>query len=229
VLGEVLTDARGLTLYTSDSDKPGREPSCTGKCIKTWQPLAAPWLARAFGDWSTVTRDDGSLQWAFKGKPVYRKPDTDVRPGEISGHGVNGWHAIVLEPAPPMPAWATVQPSDAGELIANDKGLTVYTHGLNARGQRRFLGVPPKCPDGECIDDQWVPLVASKDAKPIGSWSLVDRPDGTKQWMYKGQKLYTNVLDKKPGDFRGIRFGGDRSWSAIMRNGEPMQGVSVGG
>ena len=53
--------------------------------------------------------------------------------------------------------------------------------------------------------------------------------DGKLQWTYKGNKLYTNVLDTRPGDFKGIRFGGDRSWSAIMRDGEPMQGVSVGG
>ena len=27
--------------------------------------------ATASGDWSVVTRDDGSKQWAYKGKPLY--------------------------------------------------------------------------------------------------------------------------------------------------------------
>ena len=63
----------------------------------------------------------------------------------------------------------------------------------------------------------------------MGSWALVKLPDGRQQWTYKGQKLYTHALDEKPGDFRGIRFGGDRAFSAIMRSGEPMQGVTVGG
>ena len=53
--------------------------------------------------------------------------------------------------------------------------------------------------------------------------------DGTRQWAYRGSKLFTNNRDTRPGDFLGIRFGGDRSWAAIMRSGLPMQGVSVGG
>lgn len=228
VLGEVLTDARGLTLYVSDDDKPGSTPACTGKCARAWQPLAAPWLAQSFADWSTVVRDDGTRQWAYRGRPLYRNATGDFAPGEITGHGKGGWNAIVLEPAPPLPPWATIQASDAGELVADARGITVYAHGKNARGQRRNQ-TNVKCPDGTCIDAQWVPFLAAKDAKPIGSWTILDLPDGTKQWAYKGQKLYTNKLDEKPGDFKGIRFGGDRSWSAIMRNGEPMQGVSVGG
>ena len=88
---------------------------------------------------------------------------------------------------------------------------------------------PPGCDVDDCVDAQWAPFIAAPDARPVGSWALVKLPDGKQQWAYKGQKLYTNVLDKKPGDFRGIRFGGDRSWSAIMRSGDPMQGVSVGG
>jgi predicted lipoprotein with Yx(FWY)xxD motif len=228
VLGEVLTDARGLTLYASEGDAPGKTPACKGECLETWQPLAAPWLAQAFADWTPVVRDDGTRQWAYKGRPLYRHVVGDYAPGEVTGNGVDGWSAIVLEPAPPLPPWATIQPSDAGELVANEAGLTVYAHGANARGQRRNQ-VNVKCPDGTCIDPQWVPFIAGAGAKPIGSWTLVKLPDGRQQWAYKGNKIYTNSLDRAPGEFKGIRFGGDRSWSAIMRSGEPMQGVSVGG
>lgn len=228
ILGEVLTDARGLTLYASPDDAPGKTPGCSGDCLRTWQPVSAPWLAQAFGDWTAVARADGSRQWAFKGQPLYRHVVGDYAPGEITGHGVKGWKAVVLEPAPPLPPWATIQASDAGELVANPQGKTVYAHGQNARG-RRLNQVNVKCPDGTCIDAQWVPFIADADAKPLGSWTLVDLGDGRKQWAYKGQKLYTNTNDERPGEFKGVRFGGDRTWSAIMRNGEPMQGVSVGG
>jgi predicted lipoprotein with Yx(FWY)xxD motif len=228
-LGEVLTDTRGRTLYVSQKDKPGKPPSCTRDCLRTWEPVVAPALANAFDDWSVVVRDDGLRQWAWKGQALYRRPGKDVAPGEISGHGVDGFGAVVLEPVPPLPPWATIQPSDAGELIANEQGITVYTHGLNARGRRRLVLGQRMCGDLPCIDPDWVPFIAAADAKPIGSWALVDLPDGRRQWAYKGQKLYTNKLDKKPGEFKGIRFGGDRSWSAIMRDGQPMQGVSVGG
>ncbi|NBW88968.1 MAG: HD domain-containing protein [Gammaproteobacteria bacterium] len=116
----------------------------------------------------------------------------------------------------------------AGELIADQRGLTVYAHGVNARGQRAYRGAVT-CPDGVCIDAQWRPFIAAAGARAVGSWGLAKLQDGRLQWTYKGQKLYTNALDQKPGEFKGIRFGGDRSWSAIMRSGEPMQGVSVGG
>ena len=33
--------------------------------------LVAAADAKASGDWTVVTRDDGSRQWAYKGKPVY--------------------------------------------------------------------------------------------------------------------------------------------------------------
>jgi predicted lipoprotein with Yx(FWY)xxD motif len=228
VLGNVLTDSRGITLYASDDDRPAKTPACEAQCLKSWQPLAAPWLAQSFGDWAPVVRGDGTRQWAYQGKPLYLRRSGDFAPGEVTGNAIPGWKAVVLEPAPPLPPWATIQPSDAGELVANSKGLTVYSHGLNARGQRRTQ-MNVKCPDGTCIDPQWVPFLAEPGARPIGSWTVVDLPDGKKQWAYKGQKLYTNSLDRQPGEFKGIRFGGDRAWSAIMRSGEPMQGVSVGG
>ena len=222
VLGRVLTDNRGRTLYSSKAD-------CDGNCLKTWEPVTAPALANGFADWSIVPRDTGLRQWAYKGQALYRRPGADIKPGEASGNGVRGWTVVLLEPTPPLPPWATIQASDAGELIANAEGLTIYSHGINARGRRRLDYGLPGCEADDCVDAQWIPFMAAQDAKSIGSWVLLKLPDGRQQWSYKGQKVYTNVLDKKPGDFRGIRFGGDRSWSAIMRSGDPMQGVSVGG
>lgn len=227
-LGQILVDARGLTLYASKSDAPGKAPKCEGRCLADWAPLAAPWAAQASGDWSIVTRKDDSRQWAFRGQPLYSRPRSDIVAGELSGHGRDGFEAVVLEPAPALPPWATIQASDAGELIADQRGLTVYAHGVNARGQRAYRGAVT-CPDGVCIDAQWRPFIAAAGARAVGSWGLAKLQDGRLQWTYKGQKLYTNALDQKPGEFKGIRFGGDRSWSAIMRSGEPMQGVSVGG
>ena len=219
--GRVLTDNRGRTLYSS-------KDSCDAKCQKIWEPVAAPALANNFGDWSILTLDSGLRQWAYKGQPLFRRPGADIKPGETSGDGISGWTVLVLEPPQPLPPWATVQASDAGELIANKEGFTIYAH--ESVGRRPRFGPPaPVCSAGDCLDAQWVPFIAAADAKPIGSWTIVTRPDGRRQWAYKGQRIFTNSLDKKPGEFKGIRFGGDRTWSAIMRSGEPMQGVSVGG
>ncbi len=49
----------------------------------------------------------------------------------------------------------------------------------------------------------WPPVFAAADAKPVGKWTILDRPDGRKQWAYDNWALYTSVLDKKPGDTLG--------------------------
>ncbi|MFO1426247.1 MAG: hypothetical protein U1F11_04610 [Steroidobacteraceae bacterium] len=159
---------------------------------------------------------------------LYRRPGDDIRPGEISGQGAKGWTVMVLEPAPPLPSWATIQHSDAGDLIATQDGRTVYAHDVSTRRRRAFVPAGA-CTSDDCVDAEWVPLLAAADARAIGSWTLVVRKDGRRQWAYKGQRVYTNAADRRAGEFKGLRFGGDRTWAAIMRSGEPMQGVSVGG
>ncbi|MDX2221306.1 MAG: hypothetical protein SFV21_01080 [Rhodospirillaceae bacterium] len=225
-LGQVLGDAAGKTLYAAEAAAGGKPAACDAVCARTWRPLAAPWLANPVDDWTVVAREDGTKQWAFKGQPLFTYAG-DVNPGEVAGHGVAGRRAVVLQPPPPLPPWATLQHSDAGELVANAQGLTVYAHAFNPRNRRqnpRLIAC-----NGECVDPEWTPFVATADDKPVGSWTILKRSDGTLQWAYKGQRLYTHALDKQPGDFKGIRFGGDRSFAAIMRDGQPMQGVTVGG
>lgn len=226
--GHVLTDQTGHTLYVSNADRPGRS-ACVAKCLETWRPVPAPALANPFGDFSVVVREDGFRQWAFKQQALYRYSE-DASPGDMGGERRSGWHALVLEPPPPLPSWATVQASDAGELIANAAGHTLYVHSLNPLA-RRFLGTAvPGCPPGaDCVDPQFEPLIAAPDAKPVGSWALIKLPDGRQQWSYKGMKVFTNVNDQKPGDFKGLRFSGDRSITTIMRDGLPMQGTLAGG
>ncbi len=91
-LGKVLTDNKKMTLYTFDKDQPGKS-NCNGTCANNWPPLMVPANAKPMGDWSIVTRDDGTKQWAYKGKPLYGW-GKDEKPGDTTGDGVNGiWHA----------------------------------------------------------------------------------------------------------------------------------------
>jgi len=86
----VLVNPAGMTLYTFDKDPADATKSmCNGPCATNWPPLAADKGASASGDWKPVTRDDGSMQWAYKGKPVYLWIK-DQKPGDRSGDGVNG-------------------------------------------------------------------------------------------------------------------------------------------
>ncbi|WP_246180182.1 COG4315 family predicted lipoprotein [Microvirga thermotolerans] len=89
--GKALVDAKGMTLYTFDRDSAGKS-NCNGTCAQNWPPLLAGANAKASGDWSLVKRDDGSMQWAYKGKPLYTWVK-DTKPGDVTGDGVNNiWH-----------------------------------------------------------------------------------------------------------------------------------------
>jgi predicted lipoprotein with Yx(FWY)xxD motif len=89
--GKALVDAKGMTLYVFDRDTAGKS-ACNGQCAQNWPPLAAPASAQAPADWTVVTRDDGSKQWAYKGKPLYTWTK-DTKAGDVTGDGVNNvWH-----------------------------------------------------------------------------------------------------------------------------------------
>jgi predicted lipoprotein with Yx(FWY)xxD motif len=89
--GEALVDASGKALYTYDKDAEGKS-NCNDKCAQNWPPLAAKADAKAEGDWTIVKRDDGSSQWAYKGKPLYTWMK-DEKSGVAGGDGVGGvWH-----------------------------------------------------------------------------------------------------------------------------------------
>ena len=90
--GAVLTDAKGMTLYTFDKDADGKS-ACNGPCATNWPVLKAEAGDKDGDGYTIITRDDGSKQWAYKGKPLYTFAK-DQKPGDISGDGfLNGaWH-----------------------------------------------------------------------------------------------------------------------------------------
>ncbi len=90
--GKVLVDDKGMTLYVFDKDSAGKS-ACNGPCAGNWPPLMATTSSSAVGDYTIITRDDGSKQWAYKGRPLYTWHN-DKAPGDISGDGfLNGaWY-----------------------------------------------------------------------------------------------------------------------------------------
>lgn len=93
VVGAPLTGSNGMTLYTFDKDVAGSGQSvCVGLCASNWPPYLVMPGEAASGDYSVVTRDAGSQQWAFKGKPLYFW-SKDRKPGDRTGDGINHvWH-----------------------------------------------------------------------------------------------------------------------------------------
>jgi predicted lipoprotein with Yx(FWY)xxD motif len=92
-MGNVLADPKGMTLYTFDKDTPGKS-ACTGECATYWPPVGASASDKPVGDLTVIKRDDGTMQWADHGKPLYTYVK-DKAPGDVMGDKVNGvWHAV---------------------------------------------------------------------------------------------------------------------------------------
>lgn len=91
---EVLTDAKGMTLYTWDKDAVGVS-NCYDQCAVNWPPAIAAPGAVADGEFTLVDRKDGTKVWAHEGWPLYLWIK-DVKPGDTTGDGVGGtWHTAV--------------------------------------------------------------------------------------------------------------------------------------
>jgi predicted lipoprotein with Yx(FWY)xxD motif len=95
----ILVDDQGMTLYTFDADKTANKSVCNAGCDTTWPALkvtgtptyAATLVASMF---STFTRDDGSMQLAVNGHPLYHYAH-DAKSGDANGEGVGGvWYVV---------------------------------------------------------------------------------------------------------------------------------------
>lgn len=214
--GVALTDAHGMTLYTFDGNVRRDHQLCSPSgCDPEWQPVTASELASGIGDFSVVTRSDGSKQWAYRKEPLYRYRG-DTLPGDAHGSGVDRRWNIALLSEDFHPSGVSVATLEGyGDVLALD-GMTLYgghfTDGRNGgyslRGNFSFLYAHDKqlgtaaCIDASCLR-RWRPFEAPADAQPSGFWEVFTRPDGRKQWAYKGSALYLYADDHAPGDHNG--------------------------
>lgn len=92
--GQYAVAANGMTLYIFDKDTKGVS-NCSGSCAGVWPPYttaSAPTKLPA--NVTLITRTDGSMQYAYKGMPLYYYSG-DSAPGDIKGDGFNGiWHLV---------------------------------------------------------------------------------------------------------------------------------------
>ncbi|EJZ18715.1 hypothetical protein NE852_28490 (plasmid) [Rhizobium sp. Pop5] len=86
-----------------------------------------------------------------------------------------------------------------GKILANAKGMTLYTFDKDEMGKSNC--------DEACLK-KWPAFHAAAKAKAEGEWSLVKAADGKEMWAYEGKPLYTFAGDKKSGDMTGDGVGG---------------------
>jgi predicted lipoprotein with Yx(FWY)xxD motif len=96
-LGSYLVDGSGMTLYSFRADSPG-ESACYGDCLNNWVPFYTENIDTSGKmntyDFTTINREDGNLQTAYKGQPLYLYRG-DSRPGDVNGQGLNKMWFIV--------------------------------------------------------------------------------------------------------------------------------------
>jgi predicted lipoprotein with Yx(FWY)xxD motif len=194
----VFADMNGMTLY-----------ACA-PCGEDWTPLAAGALARNNGDWSVLANPDGTRQWAYKKQPAYTFAG-DKKPGDVAGV------RPLIEYQAGWPEAVTIAETEMGPVYAEKaSGRTLYYQGYNHRAFQ-FLGFNGG-PFSNCANacaETMPPLLASKDAKPVGEWWLFTRPDGTRQWAFRGNPVYT-YRDDAPGRHKASYMG--RLWTEVLAN-----------
>jgi len=227
----VFANAAGLTLYTYEPDPVG-ESLCTSDCAKDWPPALAPARPKLFAPWSVITRDDGTKQWAYKGKPLYTS-SKDVDPGSWYGNSPandgprrkNGAGTMVgREPSylggggrrrdgsreTPLPEdWKIAE-----LLPLKDMKLPVgflVKEVQDALGivlvdhRKRTLYVFDGNPNKDARPNSpWVPAEAPQISQAVGDFNFVVRNDGRRQWTYKSKGLYTYAPDLEESYADGI-------------------------
>jgi predicted lipoprotein with Yx(FWY)xxD motif len=94
----VLTNLKGLTLYSLSAERNGRFICTSRSCTATWFPLivARGTLPKGPVKLGTVKRPEGKIQVTFKGLPLYTF-EGDRTKGQAKGEGfkdVGTWHAV---------------------------------------------------------------------------------------------------------------------------------------
>jgi predicted lipoprotein with Yx(FWY)xxD motif len=235
--GRLLGTDKNYSVYSFDKDSTGKS-ACDDVCARTWKPMLAPQAAMPQGDWATIDRSPGVKQWAFRGKPLYTYVlDTD--PWSLEGSDVDGWHNVYTQTAPAPPSVFTRQATIVGEVLADAKGMTVYTYICGDDSVDQLSCDHPDdtqvyrfamcgAGDPKACQQNWPYVMADKNSKGANAvWSVIDIDPQTGHratagqagalsvWAYRDRPVYTYGGDKAPGDVSGDGTG---EWRG-QRNG----------
>lgn len=108
-----------------------------------------------------------------------------------------------------------------GTVLADADGMTLYTTDAEDGGTIKCV---------QACADFWIPLAPDGESVPkavdgvAGTFSVVERPDQTKQVALDGRPLYTFSEDRTPGSVRGNGFEDDFDgthfvWTAATADG----------
>jgi predicted lipoprotein with Yx(FWY)xxD motif len=105
------------------------------------------------------------------------------------------------------PPGITVKVTGYGPIFTSASGATLYTRDDDTPGISRCNNVqlteyrtsgsnnfPMPAPEiKKTCQEKMPPVLASSSSQPFGEWSIIKRDDGTRQWAYKGNALYSSA------------------------------------
>ena len=196
-------DAEGRTAYFYAGDTTPGKSQCVDQCAEQFPALPVPAGAQPVADWSIVDRPDGGKQWAYRGKPLYTSK-LDTKWGEAKGQAAPDKQWSIAKPSvgegQALPSAIGIQEATQapGVILVTAQGRTLYAY--SGESGKDALACTAK---GTCIE-RFVPMTAPQAAQaPKGEFSLVNRPDGVRQWAFRSVPLYLYEGDREPGDVNG--------------------------
>lgn len=199
------------------------------------------------GEVGTIEGPDGpdGQRWVtLNGMPLYYWI-RDNQPGDVTGQDVGQvWYVVapdgtmITDPLPatesPSPTEGTtegtggaagegaadlaVAESEAGQIVVNGEGLSVYYYTRDTANS----GVSA-CTGG-CLQ-AWPPVTTESDSPSVegvtGEIGTIDTPDGQKQITINGMPIYLYAEDQAPGDIIGQGVGD--VWYLVAPDGTMMQ------
>ena len=227
-LSWLFADPDGRTLYFYQLDSKNKS-SCYGECALQWPPALVPAYAHPIGNWGSIKRKEGTSQWTYRDRPLYRSA-RDTGPHQVDGKplfdkrllelgsddpGVAAaserhqfedltiqdthWHPAVFTPADDMAR----HPPEV-TLVARVKSFAGPAFADRSGMTLYFLpGENPQPPS------PWRPLLAGRLSSSRDDWRIVEDISGVRQWAYRVHRLYTYEDDRHPGDTAGEIAGGE--------------------
>jgi predicted lipoprotein with Yx(FWY)xxD motif len=219
VLGTILTDSKGYTLYYFSIDIDGGINKCTGGCLAVWPIFYDSLLSTStlgsglnVSDFTTITTNLGTKQTAYKGWPLYYYAPKDATsganvrelPGVKGGEKVgNVWfvvktnYSIMLGDKKVVASGTT--DSTTKEFLTDSAGNTLYYF---VKDSLNPTTLPTNCIAG-CITT-WPVFYSPNLNLPTllakADFGTITRTDGTGgtnrlQSTYKGRPLYYYTPD----------------------------------
>ena len=225
----VATSDTGRSIYTYDKDT-ATKSNCDARCLQVWQPVLAPAQVQPQGEWTILENSPGTKQWAYRGKPVYTHLVDNIT-YSLEGSDEPGWHNVYTQFAPEAPKGFTVQDNQAGQVLADAHGKTIYIYNCNDDAVDQLSCSHPDTPqayrlaicgrgDVDLCLKNFPYVIAAKDAKSDSHiWGVMDiNPRTGKKaaageagslhvWAYRDRPVYLCGRDKKPGDIECDTWG----------------------